>query len=244
MTVPTIVTREQWLTARRELLSLEKEHTRARDALAARRRALPMVELDTDYVFDGPQGSATLRELFGGHRQLIVYHFMFDPDWDEGCKSCSYFADNFTGAVMHLPARDTAFAVVSRAPRENLAAFAARMGWTFGWYSSYRNTFNDDFAVTVDLTDPASDAVTYNYQPAADLLASGKIWVEGGELPGLSVFFRDDDRVFHTYSTYQRGLDHLINTYNYLDLTPLGRGDDDQDPYAMAWVRYHDEYPR
>ena len=132
--------------------------------------------------------------------------------------------------------------MISRAPQNKLAAFAARMGWTFGWYSSYQNTFNNDFAVTVDVTDPDSAAVTYKYQPAADLLASGKIWVERGELPGLSVFLRDGDHIFQTYSTYQRGLDHLINTYNYLDLTPLGRGADDQDPYAMGWVRYHDQY--
>ncbi|MUL82063.1 MULTISPECIES: DUF899 domain-containing protein [unclassified Mycolicibacterium] len=239
MTTPKIVTREQWLTARRELLKIEKEHTRAGDRLAEHRRALPMVEVDTEYIFDGPDGPVTLRGLFNDHRQLIVYHFMFEPDWDEGCPSCSYLADNFTGALLHLSARDTAFAVVSRAPTEKLTTFAARMGWTFGWYSSSHTSFNDDFAVTVN---PDSGAVTYNYQPAADLLASGKIWVERGELPGLSVFLRDDERIFHTYSTYQRGLDHLINTYNYLDLTPLGRGADDQEPHSMAWVRYHDQY--
>ncbi|MGH3547185.1 MAG: DUF899 domain-containing protein [Pseudonocardiaceae bacterium] len=238
-TTPTVVSRQDWLAARREMLAREKLFTKARDELAAERRRLPMVKIDTEYVFDGPHGKITLGELFGEHRQLIVYHFMFDPDWDEGCPSCSYFADNFTGALAHLPARHTGFAVISRAPLAKLAAFQTRMGWTFPWYSSHGSRFNHDFGVTID---QASDAVDYNYQPAATLLAEGKIWVENGELPGLSVFWRSDGQIYHTYSTYQRGLDHLINTYNLLDLTPLGRGVDDQDPYAMAWVRHHDRY--
>lgn len=237
---PRVVSRDDWLAARRELLVAEKEATRARDALSAARRRMPMVELDRKYTFEGPAGSVGLGELFGGHRQLIIYHFMFDPDWDEGCVSCSYFTDNFSGALAHLPARDTAFAVISRAPIAKLEAFRKRMGWSFPWYSSHDSRFNHDFGVTIDA---ASGAVTYNYQPAAELRAAGKIWVENGELPGLSVFWREDQRVFHTYSAYQRGLDGLINTYNYLDLTPLGRGADDRDPYPMAWVRHHDRYP-
>ncbi|PZS23670.1 MAG: DUF899 domain-containing protein [Pseudonocardiales bacterium] len=236
---PELVSREQWLTARRELLVREKEATRARDELSAARRALPMVELDSEYMFDGPAGPMGLVDLFDHHRQLIVYHFMFDPDWDEGCPSCSYFADNFTGALAHLPARDTSFAVISRAPLHKIEKFRTRMGWSFPWYSSHEGRFNHDFGVTIDT---ATGAVDYNYQPAADLLATGKIWVENGELPGLSVFLRDGTRIFQTYSTYQRGLDGLINTYNYLDLTPFGRGVDDRDPYSMAWVRHHNKY--
>jgi predicted dithiol-disulfide oxidoreductase (DUF899 family) len=239
MSNPMVVSRAEWLVARRELLAKEKELTRARDALAAPRRELPMVEIDKEYVFDGPGGPIGLRNLFGGHRQLIVYHFMFDPEWDEGCRSCSYFADNFTGALQHLPARDTAFVVVSRAPLAQLETFRARMGWSFPWYSSFHSDFNDDFGVTVDASQPDSQ---YNYRSTRQQLDAGQIWVQRGELPGLSVFLRDGGRVLHSYSVYARGLDHLINTYNYLDLTPLGRGEDDQVPYPMHWVRHHDKY--
>ena len=239
MNTPRIVSRSEWLAERTRLLDEEKELTRRRDRLAAARRRLPMVEIDTRYELDGPDGAVGLADLFGGYRQLIVYHFMFEPDWDEGCPSCSYFADNFAGAILHLAARDTAFAVVSRAPLAKLSAFKQRMGWMFPWYSSHRSEFNTDFGVTVDASVPDS---TYNYRSTAEQVAAGTIWVTRGELPGLSVFLRDRDRIFHTYSTYSRGLDHLINTYNYLDLTPLGRGADDQVPYAMAWVRYHDRY--
>ena len=234
-----VVSREEWLVARRALLAREKEMTRQRDALAAARRALPVVEIDKEYLLKGPDGPVGLSDLFGAHRQLIVYHFMFDPAWDEGCPSCSYFADNFTGALVHLPARDTAFAVVSRAPLPKLTAFRARMGWSFPWYSSAGSDFNDDFGVTVDIARPDAH---YNYRPLRELLDGGQVWVQRGELPGLSVFIRDGDRVLHSYSVYARGLDHLINTYNYLDLTPHGRGEDDQDPYPMHWVRHHDRY--
>jgi len=198
-----------------------------------------MVEIDKPYQLEGPDGTADLPDLFGRHKQLIVYHFMFEPDRDEGCPSCSYLADNFAGAILHLPARDTAFAVVSRAPLAKLTAFKQRMGWTFPWYSSYRSDFNADFGVTVDASAPDS---TYNYRSTAAQLAAGAIWIERGELPGLSVFLREGERIFHTYSTYSRGLDQFINTYNYLDLTPLGRGADDAVPYPMAWLRYHDKY--
>ena len=237
MNLPKVVSRAEWLAARKQLLAKEKQSTRQRDALNAERRKLPMVKIDQEYVFEGPDGRVTLRDLFGNHKQLIVYHFMFDPSWEEGCKSCSYFADNFPGTFAHLAARNTAFAVVSLAPLAKLEAFKKRMGWKFPWYSSSGNSFNRDFHVTL-----GDDADEYNYEKAATLKQTGKIWIEKGELPGLSIFLREGDSVFHTYSTYQRGLDQFINTYNYLDMTPLGRQEDD-DPYVMAWVRYHDQYP-
>ncbi len=236
MTPPPAASRAEWLAARKALLVKEKEFTRQRDALSAERRGLPMVRIEKEYAFDGPDGRVTLRGLFGKHPQLIVYHFMFDPSWDEGCKSCSYFADNFTGALTHLGARNTAFAVVSRAPLTKLETFAKRMGWTFPWFSSSGSDFNYDFHVTLD---EAAGSVEYNYQSVAALKQAGKIWMD--ELPGLSVFLRDGNDIFHTYSTYARGLDPLINTYNYLDLTPLGRQEDEL-PWAMEWVRYHDSY--
>ncbi|MDQ2839711.1 MAG: DUF899 domain-containing protein [Acidobacteriota bacterium] len=238
MEQPKVVTRAEWLTARQELLAKEKENTRQRDALSAKRRKLPMVEIEKDYVFEGLNGRTNLRNLFGRHPQLIIYHFMFDPDWNEGCKSCSYFADNFAGAIIHLAARNTAFAVVSKAPLPKLEAFKERMGWTFPWFSSFESSFNHDFHVTLD---EASGGDEYNYNKAATLKETGKIWIEKGELPGLSVFLRNGDSMYHTYSTYQRGLDLFLNTYNYLDVTPLGR-QEDREPHVMAWVRHHDKY--
>ncbi len=235
MNYPNIVSREEWLTARKELLAKERESVRQRDALSAERRRLPMVKLEKDYTFDGPQGPTKLSELFEGRRQLIVYHFMFDPAWDEGCKSCSFFADNFVGSPVHLAARNTSFAVVSLAPLAKLEAFKKRMGWSFPWFSSFGSDFNSDFQVTIDRDHGNAE---YNYQSAAALRQTGKIWIEKGELPGLSVFLRDGDGIFHTYSAYQRGLDMLLNTYNYLDLTPLGR-QEQNEPYVMSWVRHH-----
>src|SRR5262249_25122629 len=214
---PAVVSRAEWLVARKRLLEKEKEFTRQRDALSAERRKLPMVKLEKEYTFEGPEGPGSLLDLFEGRRQLIVYHFMFDPNWDEGCKSCSHFADNFTEILVHLAARDTSFAVISRAPIEKITAFQRRMGWTFPWFSSLDSDFNYDFHVTLD---ERARSTEYNYANAIELLERGEIW-EMGELPGLSVFYRDCDEVFHTYSTYQRGLDLLLNTYNYLDLTPL-----------------------
>ncbi len=236
---PKIVSLNEWVAARKELLVKEKEATRQRDALSAERRKLPIVKIDKEYVFDGPNGRASLLDFFGLHPQLIVYHFMFDPSWDEGCKSCSLFADNFTGAIIHLAARNTAFAVVSKAPLAKLEAFKERMGWTFPWYSSFGNGFNHDFHVTMD---EAAGGDEYNYEKSATLKQAGKIWIEKGELPGLSAFLRDGESIFHTYSSYQRGLDLFLNTYNYLDVTPLGR-QEDQEPHVMAWVRHHDRYP-
>lgn len=226
------VSREEWLEARKALLAREKDFTRERDALSAARRALPMVRVDKRYVFEGPEGSRTLADLFDGKRQLLVYHFMFAPDWEQGCKSCSYIADNFTGGLVHLAARDTAFAVISRAPLAKLQAFQRRMGWSFRWLSSAGSDFNFDYHVSFTPAELAAKDVEYNY---------GRTSFPYSEAPGLSVFLREGDAVLHTYSTYARGLDLLMNTYNYLDLTPLGR-QEEGEPYGMAWLRHHDRY--
>jgi len=234
---PNVVSQAEWLAARKELLAKEKEFTRQRDALTAELRKLPMVQIEKEYTFEGANGRTTLRDLFGKHRQLITYHFMFDPDWEEGCKSCSHLMDNVAGSIVHLAARDTTFVVVSRAPLAKIEAFKKRMGWNFPWFSSFVNDFNRDFRVTID---PDKPEYEYNYTSARTLLEAGKIWFPKGELPGLSVFFRDGNTVFHTYSTYQRGLDVLLNTYNLLDLTPLGR--QEEDGRIQAWIRHHDKY--
>ena len=236
METPPVVTREEWLAARLALLEQEKELSRTRDQVSAARRQLPMVRVETPYRFEGPDGPASLLDLFGEHPQLLVYHFMFEPGWDEGCPSCSYLADNATGAVLHLAARDTAFAMVSRAPFADIDAFRRRMGWPFRWVSSFGTEFNYDFAVTLD---EARGATEYNFADARAAREEGRLWMD--ELPGLSAFLRRGDEVFHTYSTYSRGLDLLLNTYNYLDLTPLGRHEDGL-PWSMAWVRHHDRY--
>jgi predicted dithiol-disulfide oxidoreductase (DUF899 family) len=235
-----IVSKNEWLIARKELLIKEKELTRQRDAVAAALRGLPMVAIEKEYVFDGPGGRVPLRDLFEGRSQLIVYHFMFDPDWEEGCKSCSHLADNFAGILVHLAARDTSFAAVSRAPISKIDAFKKRMGWHFPWVSSFENSFNLDFAVTVDVNG-ADGSGEYNYERAETLFKSGKIWFPKGELPGISVFLRQDERVLHAYSTYQRGLDAFLNTYNFLDVTPLGRQEEGER--IQAWIRHHDRYP-
>ena len=237
---PAIVSRAEWLIARKELLAKEKAETRQRDEVAAARRGLPMVEILTPYVFDGTDGPVSLGDLFQGRTQLIVNHFMFDPAWEEGCKSCSHMADNYAGALVHLAARETSFAAVSRAPIAKIDAFKARMGWTFPWVSSARNGFNLDFAVTVDV-EGVEGSAGYNYERAETLFRAGKIWFPKGELPGLSAFLRQDDRLFHTYSTYQRGLDPFLNTYNLLDVTVLGR--QEEDGRIQAWIRHHDRYP-
>ncbi|MGA7124119.1 MAG: DUF899 domain-containing protein [Polyangiaceae bacterium] len=234
---PRIVTKPEWIIARKELLAKEKAATRQRDALAAEIRALPMVKVEKGYEFEGPEGRARLVDLFGPHDQLVVYHFMFDPSWEEGCKSCSHFMDNIAGTVAHLGARDTAFAVVSRAPLAKLEAFKMRMGWTFPWYSSAGTTFNYDFHVTLD---EERGAFEYNFSDAEQLLAARKIWYRKGEMPGLSSFLRNGAEVFHTYSAYQRGLDIFLNTYNVLDVTPLGRQEGDGPP--QGWIRHHDRY--
>jgi len=237
MDQPRVVSRAEWLAARRELLAEEKALTQWRDELAIERRKLPMVRIEKEYMFEDVNGRRSLRDLFERRHQLIVYHFMFDPAWDEGCQNCSHFIDNFVGGIVHLAARDTSFAVVSRAPVVKIEAFKARMGWSFAWLSSFGSDFNYDFHVTLD---QAEGSVEYNYESAATLIKQGKLWPGTKELPGLSVFLRDGEHVFHTYSTYQRGLDLLLNTYNYLDLTPLGRQEEDEG--AQRWVRHHDRY--
>jgi predicted dithiol-disulfide oxidoreductase (DUF899 family) len=228
-----VVSRDQWLEARRALLAKEKELTRLRDELSRQRRALPWVRVATDYVFDSATGPATLADLFGGRSQLIVYHFMFSPDWTEGCKSCSFLVDHIDGTLPHLAHRDVSLTAVSRAPLPQILAFKQRMGWRLPWVSSYRNDFNRDYHVSFTKEELARGAVYYNYG-----------MTEGGieELPGTSVFYKDETgSIFHTYSSYARGGDLLLGTYNYLDLTPKGR-DEDGLAHTMAWVRHHDRY--
>lgn len=229
---PKIVSPEQWLAARREFLREEKEFTRLREKLAARRRELPWVKVDKAYTFEAPGGRVSLAGLFGRHSQLVVYHFMFGPGWEEGCKSCSYVSDHLAAAVVHLQARDVAFAAVSHAPLAEFAPFKARMGWTFNWVSSHGGDFNHDYHVSFTAGEMAKGKVYYNYELM-------EFPVE--EAPGLSVFAKDaNGDVYHTYSTYGRGLDPLIGTYTVLDLVPKGR---DEDPeVTMGWVRYHDRY--
>ena len=215
-----VVSREEWLAARKELLAKEKAATRAQDELSAERRRLPVVEIDKDYAFEGPGGTVSLLNLFEGRRQLLVYHFMFDPEWDEGCNSCSFIVDN-VGHLAHLHARNTSFALVSRAPLSKIEPFKARMGWTVPWYSSFASDFNYDFHVTQD---EAVTPVEYNFRSGTDVSEAGLNYVLlSREQWGLSVFLREDDSVFHTYSTYGRGVEGVISTYSYLDLTPLGR---------------------
>ena len=243
MELPRIVSRHEWLAARKQLLAEEKALTRAGDALNRKRRELPMVAIEKSYVFQTLAGHAGLLDLFEGRRQLIVYHFMFHRDRDEGCPGCSYLVDNL-GRLDHLHARATTLALVSRAPMSELEPFKARMGWTLPWYSSFGSDFNYDFHAT---TDEAVTSVEYNYRDKAALEAVGQTCHVQGEQPGVSVFLRDGDRIFHTYSAYGRGLDVLIATHHYLDLTPFGRGEGwdgmpDVDGKGMDWVRLHDVY--
>jgi predicted dithiol-disulfide oxidoreductase (DUF899 family) len=229
----TIVSRDQWLEARRMLLAREKEFTRLRDELSRERRALPWVRIDKPYVFDGATGRQTLADLFENKRQLIVFHFMFGPDWDAGCKSCSFWADGFNGILAHLAQRDVAFAAISRAPLTRLQAFAKRLGWNFRWLSSAGSDFNLDFNVSFSAEALAAGKVTYNYAERETSMS---------DLPGISVFWRDDSgALFHTYSCFARGLDMMNPAYQYLDLVPKGR-DEDGLPYPMAWVRHRDLY--
>jgi predicted dithiol-disulfide oxidoreductase (DUF899 family) len=229
MSLPEVVSRDEWLVARKELLVREKEATWARDALNAQRRRLPMVEIEKDYVFEGTDGKASLLDLFAGRRQLIVDHFMFDPSWDEGCPSCSGRVDQY-GNLAYLHARDTTMAVVSRAPLAKIQPFKARKGWTFPWYSSYDSDFNYDFHVTLD---ESVAPVEYNYRNKAELEQAGFHDPEG-EVHGTSAFVRDGDRVFHTYSTYGRGTEQVGGTHYYLDMTALGRQEDWEEPRGRS----------
>lgn len=225
MTTPRVVSRERWLAERAELLEWEEELARLTDAVNARRRRLPMVEVDRDYVFEGPAGPARLWDLFGGLPQLIVQHFMFDPDWDSGCPSCAESAEEISAAVLgQLRSAGTALAVVSLAPFRKLQAYQAERGWTFPWYSSFGSAFNYDYHVTLD---ERVAPVVYNYQAKAEILASGEpddlldttIPVE---VPGISCFLRNGQRVFHTYSAYARGVEQVGHAHSLLELTPHG----------------------
>jgi len=228
-----IVSRDEWLVARKAHLADEKAFTRARDALSRKRRELPWVKVDKAYAFDGPNGKETLAGLFGNKSQLIVYHFMLGPDWEEGCPSCSLLADHFDGATVHLAQRDVAFVVVSRAPLARIEAFKRRMGWHFKWVSSLGSDFNYDYNVSASAEEKATGKVTYNYEITE---------FPSEERPGASVFFKNAaGEVFHTYSAYGRGLDILIGAYNLLDIVPKGRDEADL-AYTMAWVRHHDRY--
>jgi predicted dithiol-disulfide oxidoreductase (DUF899 family) len=228
-----VVSRERWLTERKALLAREKELMHLQDLVARERRALPWVRIDKAYVFDTPEGTRTLAALFEGRRQLLVQHFMFGPGWEQGCPSCSFMADHSDGMSVHLAHRDTTLLAISRAPLGEIERFRRRMGWKFKWVSSFGSDFNHDFHVSFTPQEQAAGSVYYNYamQP-----------FESEELPGISVFIKDDaGEVFHAYSTYRRGVEVMMGTYRLLDLTPLGRGERDV-PNKMEWVRHHDRY--
>ena len=229
----SVVSRELWVAERRALLAHEKELTRLRDQIARERRALPWVRIEENYVFDAPEGRRPLADLFEGRRQLLVQHFMFAPGWEQGCPSCSFMADHIGGMEVHLAHRDVTLLVVSRAPLAEIERFRQRMGWRFRWVSSHGSDFNHDFAVSFTPDEQAKGAVYYNY---------GMRPFPAEEAPGVSVFYKDDaGEVFHTYSTYGRGVEVMMGTYNMLDLTPRGR--DEHNPvYPMDWVRHHDRY--
>jgi predicted dithiol-disulfide oxidoreductase (DUF899 family) len=230
-----VVSRNQWIEERKALLAREKEFTQLRDQLSHARRDLPWVRVDKDkdYVFDGAGGKQTLAELFAGRQQLIVYHLMFDPSWEEACSRCSFWADNFNGVLVHLNQRDVSLVAISRAPFAKLAAFQKRMGWSFNWVSSFANDFNHDYHVSFAPEQLAQGEVIYNYRLVKNSMS---------ERPGISVFYKDPGgTIFHTYSCYARGLDMLNVAYHYLDLTPKGR-DEEELPFPMEWVRYHDAY--
>ena len=229
---PTVVSEDKWLAARRELLRKEKEYTKLGDLLAARRRELPWVKINKVYTFESPDGQVTLADLFEGRSQLLVQHFMFGPGWEEGCKSCSYMMDHFNPTVPHLKARDVSFAAISHAPLAEILPFKARMGWAVNWVSAHGTDFNQDFNVSFTEQEIARGGVNYNYT---------KMDFPKTEAPGISVFAKDAaGNVYHTYSSYGRGVEVVMTTYNLLNLVPKGR---DEDPEAsMSWVRHHDRY--
>jgi len=230
-TNPKIVSRNEWLIARKRLLNREKQLTHERDAIAAERRGLPWVKVDEPYFFDSPSGKKTLAELFEGKSQLIVYHFMFGPDWQEGCPSCSFISDHSDATLPHLAQRDVAFVAISRAPLAKIEAFKKRMGWRFNWVSSYSNDFNHDYGVSF-----TKEELTRN-----DIYNFGTSGHPSEEAPGFSVFVKNGNDVFRTYSTYGRGVEIGMHTYTYLDLVPKGR-DEEGLYFPMAWVRHHDRY--
>jgi predicted dithiol-disulfide oxidoreductase (DUF899 family) len=235
MTTHPIASREDWLAARKALLAKEKEFNRLRDQISAERRALPWVKIDKSYVFDGPDGKVTLADLFDGRSQLVIYHLMFHPDWKSACKSCSFWVDSLPAQLEHIHQRDVSVAAISRARIATIEAYKKRQGWTIPWVSSSENDFNHDFGVSFTKAEVEAGKVEYNYTTGG---------YSNEELPGISVFFKDEDgTIFHTYSTYARGLDMLNATYHYLDITPKGR-DEDALKFPMEWVRIRDEYPR
>lgn len=231
--LPRVVPQAEWLAARKELLSKEKEFSRLRDELSRKRRELPWEKVEKQYVFDGPKGKETLADLFGGKSQLLVYHFMLGPGWKEGCPSCSFISDHIDGSVVHLAARNVTLAVVSRATLPEIEAFKKRMGWRFKWVSSNGTDFNFDYQVSVSKGENAKRKVYYNYE-MTDFPSE--------ERPGASAFYKNAaGEIFHTYSTYARGLDILIGAYNWLDIAPKGRNEEGL-AHGMAWVRHHDRY--
>jgi predicted dithiol-disulfide oxidoreductase (DUF899 family) len=228
-----VVSRKEWLSARTAFLTKEKEFTRLRDDLSRQRRELPWEKVDKSYAFDGPSGRETLAQLFGKRSQLVVYHFMFNPEWTEGCRSCSFWADNFNGIDVHLNHRDVSFVAISRAPLAKLEAFKKRMGWTFKWVSSGQTDFNYDYQASFTPEQIQSGAVLYNY---------AKTKMDMADREGVSVFYKEKGGdVFHTYSAYARGIDMLNGAYHFLDLVPKGR-DEDGSRFTQEWVRYHDKY--
>jgi predicted dithiol-disulfide oxidoreductase (DUF899 family) len=231
---PQIVSPEQWLAARQELLREEKEYTRRGDRLAERQRSLPWVKMKP-YFFDSPHGKVTLADLFEGRSQLIVQHFMLGPGWEQGCKSCSFMMDHFNPTVVHLKARDVAFAAISHAPLADILPFKQRMGWAVNWVSSHGTGFNQDFSVSFTEEEIERGGVYYNY---------GKMDFPQTEAPGISIFARDAaGEVYHTYSTFGRGVEVVMTTYDLLDLVPKGRDEEGMD-YGMEWLRHHDRYEK
>ncbi len=233
MTTHAIVLPKEWLTARKVLLEKEKEFTRLRDQLSEERRELPWVKVEKEYLFDSIIGKETLAELFENRSQLIVYHFMYGPDWEEGCPSCSFWADNFNNIIIHLNHRDITMIAVAKARLETLESYKVRMGWSFKWASSFNNDFNRDYQVSFTPEELDKGEVYYNYT---------KTTFPSEEGPGISVFYKNNDGdIFHTYSCYARGLDILNGAYHYMDLVPKGR-DEDRLEWSMAWLRRHDQY--
>jgi predicted dithiol-disulfide oxidoreductase (DUF899 family) len=227
-----VVSNAEWVAARKVHLEKEKQYTRLRDELSRQRRELPWEVVEKPYVFEGAKGEETLADLFGGRSQLMIYHFMFGPGWKEGCQSCSLIADHFDGMAIHLASRDVTLVVVSRAPWAEIQAFQKRMGWKFKWVSSFGSEFNYDYQVSFTKDQTVAGDVYYNY---------GMTQFPSDEAPGLSVFYKEGSSLFHTYSTYARGMDILLGVYNFLDMSPKGR-DEKELAWPMAWVRHHDKY--
>jgi len=233
MTQHRVASRNEWIKARRDLLAEEKRFTRERDALSKKRRELPWVRVDREYTFDGPNGEESLSDLFGKHSQLLVYHFMYGPDWEEGCPSCSFWADNFNGIDIHLAHRDIAFLAISRAPFATLDAYRRRMDWTFKWVSSLGSDFNFDYHVSFTPEELEKGEMFHNF---------GTMRFPSSEAPGASAFFRDNDgTIYHTYSCHMRGVDMLNGAYHWMDIAPKGRDEDGLD-YTMAWLERRDQY--